>query len=54
MLDSGVTAYARNSNGETPLMFATGQNYYNVVNFLSLRSENLDEEDENGMSLLMH
>ena len=35
-------------------MFAAVQNYRQIVNFLSLRTKHLNEEDKQGMTILMH
>lgn len=44
----------KNSAGMTPLMFAAEQNYQTIVDYLSLRTRNLDEEDSNSITILMH
>lgn len=44
----------KDSEGRTPLMFASAKGYNEIVNYLSLRSSDLNQEDLNGMTILMH
>ena len=38
----------------TPLMFASSKGYNEIVNYLTLRTKDLNEEDANSMTILMH
>ena len=42
-----------NSKGETPLSFSANSNKMKVVKYLSLRQKNLDNEDRDGITVLM-
>jgi len=44
----------KNSVGMTPLMFAAEKNYHLIVNYLSNRTRDLNEEDANSMTILVH
>ena len=44
---------AKDSQGLTPLMFAAKKQKAKVVDMLTLRSKNLDEEDSNQTTILM-
>lgn len=57
MSDHGTSLTVKNSVGMTPLMFAAEkaeQNYQSIVNYLSLRTTDLNEEDSNGITILVH
>ena len=54
MCDHGALLTIKNSVGMTPLMFAAEQNYYPIVNYLSLRTRDLNEEDSNSITILVH
>ena len=54
MCDHGALLTVKNSVGMTPLMFAAEQNYQNIVNYLSLRTTDLNEEDSNSITNLVH
>ena len=54
MCDHGALLTVKNSVGMTPLMFAAEQNYQNIVNYLSLRTTDLNEEDSNSITILVH
>ena len=45
---------AKNSNGETPLMYSAESNFKKMVEYLSVRTSNLNEEDKQGMTILMY
>lgn len=44
----------KDSEGRTPLMFASAKGYNEIVNYLTLRSNDLNQEDLNGLTILMH
>lgn len=44
----------KNSDGLTPLMFAAKHGYKQIVNYLTQRTNDLDEEDANSLTILMH
>ena len=44
----------KDSEGRTPLMFASAKGYNEIVNYLTLRSKDLNQEDVNGLTILMH
>jgi len=44
----------KNSDGLTPLMFAAKHGYNQIVNFLTQRTNDLNEEDANSLTILMH
>jgi len=54
MCDHGISLTVKNSVGMTPLMFAAEQNYQIIVNYLSLRTRDLNEEDSNSITILVH
>jgi ankyrin repeat protein len=54
MCDHGSSLTVKNSVGMTPLMFAAEQNYQIIVNYLSLRTRDLNEEDSNSITILVH
>lgn len=54
MMDHGASLTVKNSVGMTPLMFAAEQNYHSIVNYLSLRTRDLNEEDANCITILVH
>ena len=54
MCDQGASLTVKNSVGMTPLMFAAEHNYEKIVNYLSLRTRDLNEEDSNSITLLVH
>ena len=54
MCDHGSSLTVKNSVGMTPLMFAAEQNYQIIVNYLSLRTRDLNEEDSNSITKLVH
>ena len=54
MCDHGASLTVKNSIGMTPLMFAAEQNYHIIVNYLSLRTRDLNEEDSNSITILVH
>jgi ankyrin repeat protein len=54
MCDHGASLTVKNSVGMTPLMFAAEQNYQIIVNYLSLRTRDLNEEDSNSITILVH
>ena len=37
----------------TPLMFASSKGYNDIVNYLTLRTKDLNEEDNNSLTILM-
>ena len=45
---------ATNCQGLSALMFAAEQNLKNMVNYLSLRTKNLNIEDSRGKTIVMH
>lgn len=51
---SSASLGVKNAAGMTPLMFAAEQNYQTIVDYLSLRTRDLDEEDSNSVTILMH
>ena len=54
MCDQETSLTIKNSAGMTPLMFAPENNYEKIVNYLSLRTRDLNEEDSNSITLLVH
>lgn len=54
MCDHEASLTVKNSVGMTPLMFAAEQNYQSIVNYLSLRTSDLNEEDANSITILVH
>ena len=44
----------KNSQGLTPLMYAAKNNNTRIVNFLTQRKIDLNEEDKHGMTILVH
>lgn len=44
----------KNSEGHTPILFAAINKYRDIVEYLSLRTKNLDAEDANSVTILMH
>jgi len=54
MCDHGALLTVKNSVGMTPLMFAAEKNYAEIVNYLSLRTRDLNEEDANSTTILVH
>ena len=44
----------KNSQGLTPLMYAAKNNNTAIVNFLTQRKIDLNEEDKHGMTILVH
>lgn len=54
MCDNGASLTVVNSRGMTPLMFACQLEKQEIVNYLSLRSKQLNVEDNEGLTILMH
>jgi ankyrin repeat protein len=55
MSDFQPGVVVKDSEGHTPLMYATKYNYERSVNQLTMqRSNDLNEEDANSMTILMH
>ena len=54
MCDHKAKLTVKNSVGMTPLMFAAEQQYQEIVNYLSLRTRDLNEEDANSITILVH
>jgi ankyrin repeat protein len=54
MCDHGELLTNKNSMNQTPLMFASIRNKLNILNYLSLRTHNLDDEDDNHLTILAH
>lgn len=54
MCDHEASLALKNSVGMTPLMFAAEQNYQSIVKFLSNRTTDLNEEDANNITILVH
>lgn len=44
----------KDSEGRTPLMYASSKGYNEIVNYLTLRTKDLNEEDNNSLTILMH
>ena len=44
----------KDSEGRTPLMFASSHGCNEIVNYLTLRAKDLNQEDHNGLTILMH
>lgn len=53
MYDFNKDINAKDSQGLTPLMYASRRNKEKVVDMLTLRSDNLNEEDSNYQTILM-
>jgi len=54
-LDPEEAANMRNSQGQTPVMFAAKNNYHKALNSLiSLNSTSINQEDNNQKTILMH
>jgi ankyrin repeat protein len=45
---------SKNSQGDTAIMVASKNNFHKITNFLSLRSEKLNQEDSSYTSLLLN
>jgi len=54
MCDYNDDLASKNSEGLTPLMFAAKHGYNDIVNFLTQRTNDLNEEDANSLTILMH
>ena len=54
VLQTGYPFKAKNSEGVTPILFASKHNYFQMINILSLISPNLNEEDVGGYTVLTH
>jgi ankyrin repeat protein len=54
MCDHNAQLTVKNSVGMTPLMFAAEKNFHDIVNYLSLRTRDLNEEDSNSITILVH
>ena len=46
--------FSKNSEGDTAILVASKKNYIGIINYLSLRIEQLDQEDNNNISLLLN
>lgn len=44
----------KDSKGRTPLMFASAKGYNEIVNYLTLWAKDLNEEDSDCLTILMH
>ena len=54
MCDHGQSLVVKNSRNQTPLMFSSTRQKQDIVNYLSLRAQNLDTEDDNHITLLVY
>ena len=54
MCDHGELLTNTNSLKQTPLMFASIRNKQGILNYLSLRAQYLDCEDNNHLTILVH
>lgn len=54
MCDHGASLTVKNSEGMTPIMFAAEMGFDKVVNYLSLRTRDLNEEDAYCNTILIH
>ena len=54
MFDYESQMAVKNSDGLTPLMYAAKHGYNQIVNFLTQRTNDLNEEDANSLTILMH
>jgi ankyrin repeat protein len=54
LCDHGAKLTVKDSKGRTPLMFASSKGYNEIVNYLTLRTKDLNEEDFNSLTILMH
>lgn len=44
----------KNSEEQTPILYAAINHYRDIVEYMSLRSKQLNEEDANSITILMH
>lgn len=51
--DHGANLTVKDSEGRTPLMYAASKGYNEIVNYLTLRTKDLNEEDNDSLTLLM-
>ena len=54
MGDSYDGLQVKNSEGQTPILFAAMNKYRDIVDYISLRTNALDEEDAHSITILMH
>lgn len=54
MCDVGAKLTVKDSKGRTPLMYASAKGYNEIVNYLTLRTKDLNEEDANSLTILIH
>jgi ankyrin repeat protein len=54
MCDQGAKLTVKDSKGRTPLMYASAKGYNEIVNYLTLRTKDLNEEDANSLTILIH
>ena len=54
LCDHGAILTVKDTEGRTPLMYASAKGYNEIVNYLTLRTKDLNEEDANSLTILMH
>jgi ankyrin repeat protein len=54
MCDQGAKLTVKDSKSRTPLMYASAKGYNEIVNYLTLRTKDLNEEDANSLTILIH
>ena len=54
LCDHGAVLTVKDSEGRTPLMLASAKGCNEIVNYLTLRTKDLNEEDAHSLTILMH
>lgn len=51
--DYGASLTIKDSQGRTPMMYAAAKDHNEIVNYLTLRTKDLNEEDNDSLTILM-
>ena len=54
LCDHGANLTVKDGEGRTPLMYASSKGYNEIVTYLTVRTKDLNEEDNNSLTVLMH